>query len=69
MYFWHYITNFDVYQEKFISENWKNIFFYQEFVHLGENIFIYCSQIIVVHVHADGVFFKFTKRVTILQTV
>ena len=45
-----------------------NIFFYQKFVHLGENAFIYCSQIIGL-VHATVVFFKLTQRVTILQTV
>ena len=34
----------------------------------GENTFKYCSQIIVVHVHATVCFFlKFTKHVNILQ--
>ena len=44
--------------EKFISKNCKyNVKnFYQKFVHLGENTSIYCSRIIVVHVHAT-VFF------------
>ena len=37
--------------EKFISKNWKNLFFYQKFVHLCENTFPYCSLIIVVHVY------------------
>ena len=41
---------FDI--EKFISKISKYIFFYQKFVHLGENTSIYCSQIIEVHVHA-----------------
>ena len=30
----------------------KYIFFYQKFVHLGENTSKYCSRIIVIHVHA-----------------
>ena len=46
-------TIFDFYHEKFISTNCKNIFFYQKFVHLGENTSLYCSRIIVVHVHAN----------------
>ena len=45
------------------------IFYYQKFVHLGENTSIYCSQIIVVHVHATVFFLKFTQHVTILLTV
>ena len=60
------IYNFDLH--KFISKNCKYIFFYQKFVHLGENTSKYCSRIIVVHVHACF-FIKFTQRVTILQTV
>ena len=44
------IFQFDL--EKFTSKNCKYIFFYQEFVHFGENTSKYCSQIIVVHVHA-----------------
>ena len=35
------------------SKNCKNIFFYQKLIYLGENTSIYCSQIIVVHVHAN----------------
>ena len=61
------IFHFDF--EKFISKNCKHIFFYQKFVYLGENTSKYCSGIIVVHVHATGVFLKFTRRVTILHTV
>ena len=45
-------TNFHFTLEKFISKNCKYIFFYQKFVHLGENISIYCSRIIVVHVRS-----------------
>ena len=53
--------------ERFISKNCKYIFFYQQFVYLGENTFKYCSRIIVVHVHANVfVFEKFIQRDTIL---
>ena len=45
---------------KFISKNCKYIFFYQKFVHLGENTSTHCSRIILVHVHAT-VFFLFTQ--------
>ena len=41
---------------------------YQKYKYLGQNTSQYCSQINVVHVHANG-FLKFTQRVTILQTV
>ena len=47
------LTIFYFYHEKFISKNCKNIFFYQKFVHLGKTTSIYCSRIIVVHVHAN----------------
>ena len=40
------IFHFDL--EKFISKNCKNIFFYQKFVHLGENSSKYCSRIILL---------------------
>ena len=39
--------------ETFISKNWKNILFYQKFIHLGENAFPYCSRIIAVHVYVN----------------
>ena len=58
MYFWYYLHfffHFDL--EKFISEKCKYIFFYQKFVHLGENTSKYRSWIIVVHVHATVLFF------------
>ena len=46
-----YIFAFDL--EKLISKIWINIFFYQYFVHLGENTFPYCGRIIVVHVYVN----------------
>ena len=51
-------TIFDFYHEKFISTNCKNIFFYQKFVHFAKNTFIFCSWIIVVHVHANSFFYE-----------
>ena len=44
--------------ETFISKNWKNILFYQKFVHLGKTTFPYCSQIIAVHVYVNVFFSK-----------
>ena len=58
MYFWYYLHFFYFDLEKFISKNCKDIFFYQRFVHLGENTSKYCSPIIEVHVH-ETVFFIF----------
>ena len=52
--------------ETFISKNWKNILFYQKFVHLSENTFPYCSRIIAVHVYVNVFSLKFTKHGTIL---
>ena len=46
-------TSFDFYHEKFISINWKNRIFYHKCVHLGKLTFIYCSQIVLVYVHAN----------------
>ena len=45
--------NFAFYSEKNLSKNCKKIFFYQKYVHLGENTFIHCSRITVVHVHVN----------------
>ena len=63
-----FFTFFHFNLETFISKICKYIFFYQNFVHLGENSSKYCSRIIVDHVH-ETVFSEFTQRVTILQTV
>ena len=41
-----------------LCQNCKYIFFYQKFVHLGENTSICCSRIIVAHVHAIVFFSK-----------
>ena len=45
--------------EAIISKNCKYIFFYQKFVHYGENTSEYCSRIIVVHVHANAILMIF----------
>ena len=37
----------------FLSQNCKKIFFYQKYVHLGENTLIHCSQRTVVHTHVN----------------
>ena len=50
------ICHFDI--EKSSKKCKYSIFFYQKFVHLGDNTYIYCSLLIVVHVHATVVFSK-----------
>ena len=56
-------TVFAIDLETFISKNWKNILFYQKFVHLGENTFPYCSRIIAVYVYVS-VFIKSSPSVS-----
>ena len=46
-------TIFAFYHEMFLSKSGKKIFFYQKYVYLGENTFIHCSRITVVHVHVN----------------
>ena len=58
MFFCYYLHFFLFDLEKFTSKNCKYLFFYQKFVHLGENTSKYCSRIIVVHVHATVFFSK-----------
>ena len=36
----------------------EKIFFYKKSVHLGENTFIDCSRITIVHVHVNVFLFK-----------
>ena len=50
MHFWYYLRVFAFYHEKVLSKNYKKIFFYQKYVHLGENNFIHFSRITVVHI-------------------
>ena len=46
---------------KIFKPTLQNIFFYQKYVHLGENTLIYCSQKTVVHVHVNGFLKKFIQ--------
>ena len=64
MFFWYYLQCFIL-----TLKNCKYILFYQKCVHLEENTSIYCSRIIVLHVHAIVFFLKFTQCATILQTL
>ena len=48
-------TFFAFYHEKLFKQKLQKIFFYQKYVHLGENTFINCSQITVVHVNVNVV--------------
>ena len=41
------------YHKQFISKKMDKYIFYQNFLHLGENTFIYCGWIIVVHKYAN----------------
>ena len=43
-------TIFAFYHEKFLKPKLQKIFFYQKYVHFGENTLIHCSQRTVVHV-------------------
>ena len=53
MFFWYYLQCFIL-----TLKNCKYILFYQKCVHLEENTSIYCSRIIVLHVHAIVFFSK-----------
>ena len=46
-------TFFAFYHEKDFKQKFQEIFFYQKDVHLGENTFIHCSWITVVHVYVN----------------
>ena len=46
-------TLFAFYHENIFKPKLQKIFFYQKFVHLGENTLINCSQRTVVHVHVN----------------
>ena len=57
------LTIFDFYNEKFISKNWKKIFFYKKFVHLGILLLDNCSSC-----SCKCFSLKFTQRVTVKHT-
>ena len=42
------------YHKKSFKPKFQKIFFYQKYVHLGENALIHCSQRTVVHVHVNA---------------
>ena len=46
----------------------KNVNHIRNTLYFGQKTSKYCSQIIIVHVHANVFSLKFTQRVTILQT-
>ena len=46
-------TLFAFYHENIFKPKFQKIFFYQKFVHLGENTLIHCSQRTVVHLHVN----------------
>ena len=52
---------------KIFKQNCKTYFFYQKYVHLGENTLIYCNQETVVHVHVNGFLKKSFKYVKVMQ--
>ena len=46
-------TIFAFYNEKLFKPKLSKIFFYQKYIHLGENTLIHCSQRTVVRVHVN----------------
>ena len=56
------------YHEKDFKQKLQKLFFYQNCVHSGENTFIHCSQITVVHIHVYIFTRKFTQLVRVTQT-
>ena len=46
-------TIFAFNNEKLFKPKLQKIFFYQKYVHLGENTLIHCSRRTVVHVHVN----------------
>ena len=61
-----YFTAFN--HEKDFKQQLQKIFFYQNCVHSGENTFIHCSQIVVVHIHVIIFSRKLTQPVRVTQT-
>ena len=48
------LTLFGFYHETFLKQKLqKKKFFYQKYVHLGENTLIHFSQITIVHIHVN----------------
>ena len=61
-------TFFSLFTMKIFKPKFQNIFFYQKYVHLGENTLIYCSQKTVVHVHVNGFLKNSFKHAKVMQT-
>ena len=53
MYFWYYVQFLLFTHEKFLKPKSQRIFFYQKYVHLGENTLVHNSQRTVAHVHVN----------------
>ena len=53
MYVFLVLLTFFAFYHEYFKAKVEIIFFYQKYVHLGENTFIYCSRIIVVYVHVN----------------
>ena len=45
---------FTIFAYELFKVRMKNCKYYQKYIYLGQNTSIYCSQIIVVHVYANG---------------
>ena len=45
---------FTIFAYELVKVKMKNCKLYQKYLYCGHNTSIYCSQIIVVHVHANG---------------
>ena len=56
------------YHETDFKQKLQKLFFYQNCVHSGENTFIHCSQVIVVHIHVNIFSRKFTQPIRVTQT-
>ena len=51
-------TIFAFYRENLFLPKLQKLFFYKQYVHLGEHSLIHCSQRTVVHIHVNVFFFK-----------
>ena len=70
LFFVYYLHFFFLFTIKIFKPKLQNIFFYQKYVHLGENSLIYChgSQKTVVHVHVNGFLKNSFKHAKVIQT-
>ena len=61
-------TIFAFYRENLFLPKLQKIFFYKQYVHLGEHSLIHCSQRTVVHIHVNVFSLKFIQHATVTQT-